>query len=260
EKPSVPFVAVPTTAGTGSEVTKNAVLSSSEQRVKVSLRSVHLLPRIALVDSELTHGVPPETTAATGLDALTQVLEPYVSVARNPLVDAVCLEGLRRGSRALRRAFSDGNDADAREDMALTSLFGGLALANAKLGAVHGFAAPLGGMFSAPHGALCARLLPLVMAANLRALQAREPASPVLERYRIVARIVTGDSGARAEDGVRWAEELVRELGIPSLGAYGMHSDDITAVVIKARQASSMKGNPIELSVEELSSILELAL
>ncbi len=260
EKPSLPFIAVPTTAGTGAEVTKNAVLASHQHRVKVSLRSLHMLPRVALVDSELTHSVPAEVTAATGLDALTQVLEPYVSSAANPLVDALCLEGLARGARSLRRVYDDGNDADAREDMALCSLLGGLALANAKLGAVHGFAAPLGGTFAAPHGALCARLLPLVIASNIAALRARAPQSPVLDRYATVARVLTDRPEARAEDAAAWAEALVSDLGIPAFASYGMTASDIPDLVAKARQASSMKGNPIELSEGELGRILERAL
>jgi alcohol dehydrogenase class IV len=260
EQPSLPLIAVPTTAGTGAEVTKNAVLASAEHRVKVSLRSLHMLPRLALVDPELTHSVPPEVTAATGLDALTQVLEPYVSNAANPLVDALCLEGMKRGARSLRRAYQDGADAEAREDMALTSLFGGLALANAKLGAVHGFAAPLGGRFSAPHGALCARLLPLVIRANLQALRVRAPGSPYLERYTMVARALTGRADARAEDAVAWTEELVAALAIPSLGSYGMVAADVTEIVGKAKQASSMKGNPVALDDQELGAILEAAL
>jgi len=260
DKPSLPFIAVPTTAGTGAEVTRNAVLASHEHRVKVSLRSVHMLPKVALVDSELTHSVPPEITAATGLDALTQVLEPYVSNASNPVVDALSLEGLSRAARGLRRAFRDGSDAEAREDMALCSLLGGLCLANAKLGAVHGFAAPLGGSFTAPHGALCARLLPLVIATNIAALRTRAPHSPVLERYATVARVLTGNRGARAEDAVTWTEALVSELGIPPLRTYGMTASDIPDVVQKARRASSMKGNPIELDEAELGAILEAAL
>lgn len=258
--PGLPCVAIPTTAGTGSEVTKNAVLASTEHRVKVSLRSVHLLPKIALVDPELTFSVPPEVTAATGLDALTQVLEPYVSRAHNPLVDALCVEGLRRGARSLSRAYHDGTNAEAREDMALTSLFGGLALANSKLGAVHGFAAPLGGMFTAPHGALCARLLPLVMEENVRALRARAPSHPALARYQAVAAIFTGDPNARIEDGISWVSELVTELGISQLSSYGMRASDIPTVVERAKAASSMKGNPIELEDRELVNILERAL
>jgi alcohol dehydrogenase class IV len=219
-----------------------------------------MLPRLALVDSELCHSVPPAVTAATGLDALTQVLEPYVSRAHNPLVDAICLEGLRRGARSLERAYRDGADADAREDMALCSLFGGLSLANAKLGAVHGFAAPLGGRFSAPHGAICARLLPLVIDSNLRALRARDASGPHLERYATVARVLTGKPDAAADDAVAFTAELVAALRIPPLSSYGMSAGDIPDLVAKAQKASSMKGNPIELRAEELSDILTAAL
>lgn len=161
--PSLPVIALPTTAGTGSEVTRNAVLAVPEKRVKVSLRSPYLLPRLAVVDPELTCSMPPAVTAATGLDALTQCIEPFVCNAPNPLTDAICREGIRRAARSLRRAFEDGTDRAARYDLCAASLCGGLALANARLGAVHGLAGPLGGMFPAPHGAVCGRLLPGVV-------------------------------------------------------------------------------------------------
>lgn len=257
-EPSLPCVLVPTTAGTGAEVTKNAVLAVESARVKVSLRSPFMLPRLALVDSELTHGVPPDVTAATGLDALTQVLEPYVSTARGPLTDALALEGLRRSSRSLERAFRDGSDADAREDLALTSLFGGLCLANAKLGAVHGLAGPLGGALRAPHGALCARLLPEVMQLNLARARA-EGAAWLVERYTDVARALTGQSEAAAEAGVARVRELVEALGIPRLGAFGFAPDRGEEIAERARVSSSMKGNPIELTKVELLDLLERA-
>jgi alcohol dehydrogenase class IV len=256
ERPSLPSILVPTTAGTGSEVTKNAVLTAEAQRVKVSLRGLSLLPRLALVDSELTQSVPSHVTAATGLDALTQVLEPYVSRARGPLTDALCLEGLRRGARALRRACADGNDAEAREDLALTSLFGGLALANAKLGAVHGFAGPLGGRYGAPHGALCARLLPEVMRANLETVRQLGD-QDLLSRYATIARIFTSRGDARPEDGIEWVEALVEDLRIPRLTAYGARREDIETLVDRATAASSMRGNPIELARDALVKILE---
>ena len=257
---SLPFVAVPTTAGTGAEATKNAVLASTEQRVKVSLRSDSMLPRVALVDPELTLSLPPALTAATGLDALTQVLEPFVSCQSNPLTDALTREALMRASRSLRRAYHDGQDRAARSDMALVSLFGGIALANAKLGAVHGFAGPIGGMFPAPHGAVCARLLPLVVATNVEALRARAAENPSLERYAEVARIFTGRASAQAEDAAVWLTELVNELGVPSLRAYGIEGTHVSDVVQKAKRASSMQGNPIVLTDEELTRTLEAAL
>jgi alcohol dehydrogenase class IV len=158
-KPAVPCVAVPTTAGTGAEVTANAVLASPEHRVKASLRNRYLIPRVALVDPVLTIGCPPPVTAASGLDALTQCLEPLVLARAQPLTDALAREGLRRAAAGLRRAYADGNHLPARSDMAVCSVLGGMALANAKLGAVHGFAAVIGGLVDAPHGMVCAALL-----------------------------------------------------------------------------------------------------
>jgi alcohol dehydrogenase class IV len=260
ERPSAPFLAIPTTSGTGAEVTRNAVLASPAHGVKVSLRSPFMLPRVALVDPELTRGLPPEVTASTGLDALTQLLEPYVSVRANPLCDPLCQEGMRRAARSLRRAFEDGDDGQAREDLALASLFGGLALANAGLGAVHGLAGPLGGMLSAPHGALCAALLPEAMAQNVRALRERQPHSEALRRYDEVARCLTGRAEAVAEDGISWITELCRDLKIPPLCAYGLTRELIPELVAKAAVSSSMKGNPIQLGTDELAEILERAL
>jgi alcohol dehydrogenase class IV len=259
-RPSLPFIAVPTTAGTGAEVTRNAVLASPERRVKASLRSPLMLARLAVVDPELTLDLPPAVTASTGLDALTQLIEPYVSAWANPMADAFCVEGMRRAAGALARAYGDGADRSARSDMSLASLLGGLALANAGLGAVHGFAAPIGGMFDAPHGAVCAALLPHVMAANLRALGERAPASEALARYDAVARILTGRPNAAAADGVEWVARLCGELRIPRLAAYGIAEGDVAALVENAAQASSMKANPVALSAGELREILEKAL
>ncbi|MFO7323458.1 MAG: iron-containing alcohol dehydrogenase [Chloroflexota bacterium] len=258
-RPPLPYMAVPTTAGTGAEVTRNAVLASPEHRVKVSLRSPLMLPKLALVDPELTYSMPPEVTAMTGMDALTQVLEPFVSVKANPLTDALCREGMARAARSLRRAFEEPTDA-AREDMSLASLFGGLALANAALGAVHGFAGPLGGMYPIPHGVACARLLPYVMETNIRALREREPDNPALARYAEVARILTGNPDATPEDGAAWVAELCEALKIPRLSQFGVASIDLPDIVEKSARASSMKGNPIKLTEAELTEILERAL
>jgi alcohol dehydrogenase class IV len=257
---SAPCIAVPTTAGTGSEVTRNAVLGSAEHRVKASLRSPSMLPKMAVVDPELTWSMPPDVTATTGLDALTQCLEPFVSRRANPLTDALCREGMQRAARSLRRAFVDGSDSVAREDMALASLLGGLALANAGLGAVHGFAGPIGGMFPAPHGAICARLLSPVMQANIQALQQRAPGSPALARYDEVARLFTGNPAARAAAGVAWVTDLVDALSIARLADHRIAPADFPEIVEKSQQASSMKANPIELTVVELTTILHQAL
>jgi len=257
---SAPFIAVPTTAGTGAEVTRNAVLMVEEERVKVSLRSPFMLPTAAIIDPALTYTLPPAITASTGLDALTQCIEPYVTPQANPLTDAVAREGMQRAAGALRRAFHHGGDVDARRDMAVASLCGGLALANAKLGAVHGFAAPLGGMFPVPHGVACARLLPSVVEINMRALRARTSGSRALARYDDVARTLTGTPSARAEDGAVWLRELVEEMAIPALSTFGITESDIPRVVEKAKRASSMQGNPIALTDEELAEALADAL
>jgi alcohol dehydrogenase class IV len=254
---ALPYLALPTTAGTGSEVTRNAVLGVPEQRLKVSVRGPRLLPRLAIVDPELTYDVPPAITAYTGLDALTQLLEPFVSNSANPLTDALCREGLRRAAVALRRAVADGADHAARADMALASLLGGLALANAKLGAVHGLAGPLGGRFAAPHGALCGRLLPAVVQANIHALQARAPASPALAAYAAAARTLTGSPDATLDDGVRWLRALVADLALPGLAAYGVTPADLDELVPLAQRASSMRGNPIPLTDDEVEAILK---
>jgi alcohol dehydrogenase class IV len=258
--PPVPFIAVPTTAGTGSEVTRNAVLASAEHRVKVSLRSPLMLARLAVVDPELTLELPPALTASTGLDALTQLIEPYVSIRANPVTDGFCLEGLRSVSRSLRRAYHCRGDITAREDMSLASLLGGLALANAGLGVVHGFAAPVGGMFDAPHGAVCAALLPHGMAINIRAARARAPEGETLRRYETVARLLTGKPDAAAEEGVEWVHLLCRELQIPPLSSYGIQEQDVPSLVEKASRASSTKGNPITPTLDELREVLSGAL
>jgi len=259
ERPAIPYVAVPTTSGTGAEVTRNAVIGSPEHHVKVSLRSPLMLPRLAVIDPLLTCSVPPHITATTGLDALTQVLEPFVSHAHNPLTDGFCREGLRRAARSLRQAYTDGSDLAAREDMCITSLCGGLALANAKLGAVHGIAGPLGGMFPAPHGALCAALLPHAMAVNIEALQQRQSGFPALQRYDEVAQCLTGDSAARALEGQRWISQLCADLHIPSLRTYGITESDFPELIELAARASSMQGNPIQLESPELAEILHRA-
>ncbi len=260
-KRSAPYIAIPTTAGTGAEVTANAVLASPEHRVKVSLRGALILPRVALVDPELTHSMPPEVTASTGLDAFTQVLEPYVSQLSNPITDTFCREGLWRAAESLLRAFEDGSDPEAREDMSLVSLLGGLALANAKLGAVHGFAGVLGGMYShAPHGAICGRLLPYVMEANVEALGSREPENPALSRFDEIAAILTGDFDTTAADGVAWVGALCATLGVPGLATYGVAETDFPEIIDKTQRSSSMKGNPIKLTDQELARILAQAL
>jgi alcohol dehydrogenase class IV len=259
-QPSVPCVAVPTTAGTGAEVTANAVLASPAHGLKASLRSPLMIPRVALVDPELTVSCPPRVTAASGLDALTQCLEPYVCVRANPLTDGLAREGLRRAAAGLRAAHADGSDLGAREDMAMCSLLGGIALANAKLGAVHGLASVIGGTADVPHGVACAALLAPVIEANVRALRSRPPGGPALDRYAEAARLLTGRPASSIDDGLAWIRETVSLLAVPGLAAFGIgpeHADDIAA---KAAGSSSMQGNPVALTHGDLCSIVLQAL
>jgi alcohol dehydrogenase class IV len=257
---AAPYIAIPTTAGTGSEVTRNAVLGSPEHRVKVSMRSPFMLPDLAVVDPELTVSLPPSITASTGLDAFTQLMEAFVSSQANAMTDGICREGLLRAAESLQRVYENGNDRSARENMCLASLFSGLALANAKLGAVHGIAGPLGGMISGAHGAICAGLLPYVVEINIKALRMRAAEAPVLQRYTELAGILTQNAKAQAEDGMAWIKNLCLNLQIQSLAHLGLRKSDFPTVVANSQIASSMQGNPIRLTQEELLEILHKAL
>jgi alcohol dehydrogenase class IV len=259
-QPCAPSICIPTTAGTGSEVTRNAVLVSPEHRVKVSLRSPRMFPLLAVVDPELTYSLPADITASTGMDALTQVIEPFVSIAANPATDSICREGIRRAASWLQVACSDGKNAEARENMALASLFGGLALANAGLGAIHGLAAPLGGKHPIPHGIACARLLPAVMEVNLRVLRSRSKDSPALSRYDEIAQLLTGNPSAPAEEGIDWIHSVCSDISVPRLSKFGLAQNDLPDIAGKAQKSSSMKGNPVQLTLEELIEILEKSL
>lgn len=259
ERP-VPFCAVPTTAGTGTEVTRNAVIGVPEHRVKVSMRSPLMLPSYAVVDPELSAFCPPAVTATAGLDACTQLIESYVGAKANPLTDGICREGLLRVGRSLRSAYHHPSDRAAREDMALAALMSGLGLANAKLGAVHGLAGPLGGLLSAPHGALCARMLAPVTRVNLAALRARASEGEALTRYRQAAQLLTGRSEAQPDDLVNWVGEIVQEFHVPMLGALGLTEALIPEAVAKGMRASSMQGNPVQLTEDELAEVLQEAL
>ncbi|MEJ2143714.1 MAG: iron-containing alcohol dehydrogenase [Acidobacteriota bacterium] len=257
--PALPCVAIPTTAGTGAEVTKNAVLSSPGDQVKVSLRSPLLLPRVAIVDPELTHSMPRKITAYSGLDALTQVIEPFLSSRHNPLVDSLCRNAIGLGGKALMGAMAEGSDPRAREDMSLVSLTGGMALTNAGLGAVHGFAGPLGGMTGAPHGGICACLLAPVFAANVRSLEVRGDPDRLLPRFDEVGRLLTGESAAGRKQAVEWLWECRHSLEIPTLRDLGLEPERFPEAIEKARRASSMKANAVVLEPDELMAILEKA-
>lgn len=256
--PPCPLIAVPTTAGTGSEATHNAVIIVEEHGVKVSLRSPLLLPELVVVDPDLTVTVPPSITASTGLDALTQLIEPFVSRASNPITDCLCREGLLRVSRSLRRAYQDGSNREARQDMSLAALLSGMALANAKLGAVHALAAAIGGMQRVPHGLVCASLLPHVMEMNIKTAKASGN-STIVGRFEEVARILTGRPDATAGDGIAWVRSVCEDLGVSKLGEMGIAENDMRLITLKALRASSMKGNPVDLDKDEIAAILSAA-
>jgi len=259
-RPAVPCVAVPTTAGTGAEVTANAVLAVPSQRVKASLRSPLMIPRVALVDALLTVSCPPPVTAASGLDALTQCLEPFVSVQATPLTDGLAREGLRRAGTGLRAAYANGEDLAARADMAMCSLLGGISLANAKLGAVHGLAGVIGGTADVPHGLACAALLAPVIEANVRAARSSPPGADVLDRYTEAAGLLTRQSDASVEDGLSWIRETLTLLQVPGLAAFGLGPQQADDIAANALVSSSMKGNPVPLSHADLKAIVPQAI
>jgi len=259
KSPSKPYIAIPTTAGTGSEVTRNAVISVPEKKVKVSMRNAYLLPDVAIVDPEFTYGVPKTITSVTGMDAFTQVIEPYVSRYSNPMVDMFCRNAIPKGASYLLRVWVDGDDYEARQNISWVSLMGGLALANAKLGAVHGFAGPIGGMFNVPHGAICAALLSSVMLVNAEILSNRGDDFEKLSRFEDIARWVTGVENATIEEGVEWIASLCKKMEIPRLSELGIKKIDFPAIIQKSKNSSSMKGNPIQLTEQEMAKVLELS-
>jgi len=255
EKP-VPLVVLPTTSGTGAEATCNAVLGSRDHGVKVSLRSPFMYPDTAVIDPELAVPMPRGITAFTGMDALTQLIEAFVSRFAAPFTDALCREGLSRVARSFRKAFDNGDEIDARSDMCLASLLSGIALANAKLGAVHGIAGPMGGMVEMPHGLICARLLAPVMEANLKQLTACCPDSPVVLKLREIARILTADPHAGIHDGIAWIKTMAEHMKIPGFSAFGFDAAMADLVAGKSLKASSMKGNPVRFTRGQISDIL----
>jgi alcohol dehydrogenase class IV len=254
---ALPLIAMPTTAGTGSEVTRNAVLKVPESHVKVSLRGSKIIPRVALVDPALTYALSPAATASTGMDALTQVIEPFLSRKANRLTDMFCREGIARAARSLRLAYQNGHNAQARTDMSWTSLLGGLSLANAGLGAVHGFAGVIGGMYPAPHGEICARLLPEVMEQNYRVCQQDKSFTALLEKFMIVATLLTGKSKTSVDEGIDWVRDLCESFSIRRLKELGIPEGDFGEIIEKSKLSSSMKGNPVDLPDATLLKILQ---
>jgi alcohol dehydrogenase class IV len=256
DRPPLPSVAVPTTAGSGSEATKNAVIRVPDLKVKRSLRHERLLPRVALVDPELSGSAPAAVAASAGLDALTHLIEGYVSTGAQPTTDALALPGIRLAARGLRALAGRSRSPEAREAMALASFWGGIVLANAGLGAVHGLVAPLGGRSAIAHGTACACLLVETVRANVAALRTRDPGSPALDRYAEAARALGAPSVEAA------LEELVslrRRLGVEPLSFYGATEADV-APIVGASRGGSMKSNPVELTDAELAGIVRAAL
>lgn len=259
-KKSLPVIAIATTAGTGAEVTKNAVVKSEKHHQKASLRAMSMFPTLAVVDPELMLTVPPHVTAAAGLDAFTQCLEPFTSHLANPITDALAVRGLQAGAAHLRTTYTDGKNIEARTAMALCSLLGGLCLSNAKLGSVHGFAGVLGGMLAdAPHGGICGALMPACIAMNVKVMRERDPNNPAIEKYCRAARIVLGRADATPEDLSEWVAETCAMLNVPPLSKYGLRPVHFPEAVRKSSGSSSMKGNPIKLTSEELTAILRQA-
>lgn len=255
ENNSLPCIAVPTTAGTGSEVTRNAVIKSPEHKIKVSLRNDSMYPVVAVIDPELTLSMSPQLTASTGMDALTHLFEVFTACHTNSFTDTLCAKGLEKIALWLETAYHNGANMNARENMSLASMLGGMALANGKLGAVHGFASPIGGMYNIPHGVVCATLLPHVTKHNIRKLEKLKHVN-LLNRYSIAAQILTGNADADYSDLVRWFNKLTAEFKIQGLKEYNISSRDFDEIVSRAASASSMKGNPVVLGTTELMNIL----
>lgn len=251
----LPFVAIPTTAGTGAEATKNAVIGLPDHGRKVSLRDDRMLARLAIVDPALTDGCPRAVTLASGLDAITQVIEPYVSHRATPFTDALTRPAIALGMPALMRLMA-GEDAAARDHLAWVSLCGGLALANAALGAVHGLAGVIGGVTGAAHGAVCGVLLPAVLQANRAAAPAGSTAAARLDEVCAMLGTALGtDAGAAPQALAAWA----RAAGLPMLAAQGVRDADHGAIAEAALSASSMKGNPVPLTSAALRAVLAAA-
>lgn len=248
----LPFVAIPTTAGTGAEVTKNAVIGVPEHRRKVSLRDGRMIAELAVVDPVLSDGCPSGVTLASGLDAISQVIEPYLCARANPYTDALCRAAIPLGLGALPRLMR-ADDPAARDAMAWVSLSGGLALANSGLGAVHGLAGVIGGVTGAAHGAICGALLPHVLRANAEAVSG----TPRRERIDEVLRWIGKAFGAA--DGLGALANWMHGAGLPRLSAQGLEPRDHPAVAEAARASSSMRANPASLGAGDLVAILRAA-
>ena len=255
EQQPLPWIAIPTTAGTGSEMTKNAVIDIPDAQRKVSLRDSKLLPAIALVDPAFTDDTPKAVTLACGLDAVTQCIEPYLSNKRSFLTDSLVEPVIPRALQALHRLMSQETSED-RDTLAYTSMIGGVALANSGLGVVHGFAGPLGSMTGAAHGAICGALLPYGLKVNRHF--ADDPI--VIQRLDQIANWIIPIFGGMKADAFDTLAAWIADQGITGLASLGLKEVDIRAVAIASQASSSMKANPVALPLEALVSVLEEAL
>ncbi|MFX0124831.1 MAG: iron-containing alcohol dehydrogenase [Candidatus Hodarchaeota archaeon] len=262
-QPSLPIIAVPTTAGTGSEVTKNAVILAEKEKFKASIRSPLLIPRIAIIDPMLMLSVSPSFTATCGMDALTQLIEAYTSNKSQPLTDAWALLGVEKAFKSLLTCYNDGQSLNARKDMALASLLSGICLANAGLGAIHGFASPMGGL-KIPHGVICAALLKPTIEANIKELKKMDSENITLKKYAKLGEIISKKSQPSINEAHRvlvdYLGRLTQELKIPTLSKFGLNDSDIGIIVDKAKKSSSMRYNPIKLKKTVLMEILQQTL
>jgi alcohol dehydrogenase len=259
--PSLPLIAVPTTAGTGSEATKNAVLSRiGRDGFKKSFRDEALIARAAIVDPDLLASCPQEIIAANGMDAFTQLLESYTSTKANVLTDALAWSGLQAFAESFFPAWA-GNDGAAagRSGLAYAALISGICLAQTGLGAVHGLASPLGAYFPIPHGVCCGTLVAAATAVNIRALQDRQPDSAALAKYAAVGELIAGASGLGQSGGVQALIETLQawtdRLALPRLAAFGVAREDVERLVAGSR-GSSMRTNPLVLTDEEVGTII----
>jgi len=255
EIPPLPCVALPTTAGTGAEVTRNAVIAVPEHRRKVSLRDPKMLPRLAVIDPALTDGTPRDVTLASGLDAITQVIEPYICARSNPMTDALCRVAIPQGLRALHCLITGAETPEARDALCWTSLCGGMALANAGLGVIHGLAGPLGGVSGAAHGAICGALLPHGLAMN--AARISDPAR--LQRFDEIRGWIAGVLDCAPQDAFAALAHWQTAAGLPGLAAQGVQYADLRPVAEAAAVSSSMKANPVALGPDDLCQVMEAA-
>jgi alcohol dehydrogenase class IV len=256
----VPFIAVPTTAGTGSESTKNAVISETgEHGFKRSLRHDNFVPNYAIVDPSLALTCPQVTTAASGMDAFTQLLESYLSTAANPLTDVLALKGLHCVSRSLKNAYDDGADLEARADMALAAYLSGLTLANAGLGVVHGLASPIGGFFDIPHGVICSALMAPANKVTVRKMRQGKHQHPALKKYAEVGKLFAGphqkSDDAYVDHLLSVLESLTTQFRIPRLSACGIAKSHLPGISSRADN----KNHPVNLDGDEVDEVLQLA-